>query len=65
MRVLEIPLADLAELIESDLEPVEPHPDLVAAKQPSTADVVRAILELGWLPEAPFLRPAVPIRRED
>ena len=62
MHVIEIPLSDLADLFEPDPEPVVPHPDLVASKQPSTADVVRAALEIGWLPEAPFLRPAVPIR---
>ena len=62
MHVIEIPLSDIAGLFEPDPEPVEPHPALVASKQPSSADVVRAALEIGWLPEAPFLRPAVPIR---
>ena len=59
MRVLEIPLEDLAGLL--DPEPA----DLVMSTQPTAADVVRAALEIGWLPEAPFLRPAVPIRQED
>jgi hypothetical protein len=63
VRVIEIPLEDLADLLGS--EPAEPHADLVMGAPPSAADVVRAALEIGWLPEAPFLRPAVPIRQED
>jgi hypothetical protein len=43
----------------------EPHPELVASKQPSAAEIMHAAQRLGWLPCEPFLRPVVPIRLED
>ena len=68
MRIAEISLADLNELLEAapDLEPVEPHPELVANIRPSAADVFLAAAEhCGWLPRKPYLHPAVPAFREE
>ena len=63
MDVFEIDLAGLGALFESaaDLDPVEPHPALTASIRPTPAEVYRAALELGWLPETPFLRPVIPV----
>ncbi len=67
MQILEIDLAALAPLLESaaEPEPVEPHPALTASIRPTPGQVYRAALQLGWYPETPFLRPAVPLRQED
>jgi hypothetical protein len=43
---------------------LDPHPDLVAATVPTSAQVFEAAQYLGWMPEAPFLVPAVPARIE-
>jgi hypothetical protein len=64
VRYAEISLADLRELLE-DAEPIDPHPELVAAIWPTRADMAAAIRRFGWRPEVPYLRPAVPIRQED
>jgi len=63
VRVLEIPLEDLAGLL--DCEPAELLPDLTVTVRPSPAEVFRAALEFGWLSPEPFLKPAVPLRLED
>ena len=39
---------------------LDPHPDLVAATQPTPAEVFEAARYLGWMPAEPFLNPAVP-----
>jgi hypothetical protein len=65
VRYAEISLADLRELLE-DAEPVQPHPELVAAIRPCAADVVRAAIEhCGWFPSRPYFNAAVPIRPEE
>lgn len=43
----------------------DPHPDLIAAQKPRPRDVAEAAALLGWLPDAPLFRPAVPARREE
>jgi hypothetical protein len=62
VRLTELPLAGLAELL--DPEP-DPHPAFTASVRPSPAEVFRAALEFGWLSPEPFLKPAVPLRLED
>ena len=41
---------------------LDPHPELVAATRPTPAQVLEAADYLGWVPEVPFLAPAVPAR---
>ncbi len=42
---------------------LDPHPELVAATQPTPAEVFEAARYLGWMPAEPFLMPAVPADR--
>jgi hypothetical protein len=39
---------------------LDPHPEWVATTRPTPAEVFEAAQYLGWLPEVPFLNPAVP-----
>jgi hypothetical protein len=41
---------------------LDPHPELVASTRPTPVQVYEAARYLGWLPEEPFLVPAVPAR---
>ena len=43
---------------------IDPHPELVAATVPTSAQVFEAAQYLGWLPAEPLLNPAVPARIE-
>ena len=43
---------------------IDPHPELVAATVPTSAQVFEAAQYLGWLPAEPLLNPAVPARAE-
>ena len=54
-------IAILGDEPEPDLTP---HPDLVAAQRPSPREVAEAAALIGWLPDIPYLNPAVPFRRE-
>jgi len=55
--VIDMPLGDPG--------PIVPHPDLVAANKPTPAQVFSAAQALGWFPCEPFLRPAVPVSRQE
>lgn len=57
MTATESPLDILASIFEP---PPEPLPEFVAAQRPTSAEFCRAALRLGWLPDEPYLRPAVP-----
>ena len=48
-----------------DPDPIVPHPELVAAKKPTPAQVFDAARHLGWFPAEPFLRPVVPVFRQE
>jgi hypothetical protein len=64
VRYAEISLADFRELLD-DAEPIDPHPELVAAIWPTRADMARAVEHLGWRPARPYFNAAVPLRSED
>ena len=40
----------------------DPHPDLLAQTRPTSAQVLEATDNMGWMPAVPFLVPAVPAR---
>ena len=57
MNALEALLAAL----EGEADHIEPHPALVAAQRPTSAQMAMVAAQYGWLPdrEEPWLRPAV------